>query len=67
MDVQPTAISRHREKALRGSRLAYSGRPVKRQHPEPDCNVTQKRGEEDNIKRKHNLQQNETKNQSYQF
>ena len=67
IQVQPTAISRRREGAPRGSKMASSGRPVKRLHPEPDCAVQSKRGKKDHIKRRQNLRQNELKNQANHF
>ena len=67
ISVQPTAISRRREGAPRGTKLASSGRPVKRPHAEPDCAVQNKRGRKDHTKRKQHLKQNETKNRANCF
>ncbi len=67
INVQPTAISRRRDGIARGSNMAPSGRPVKRSHPDPDCNVQNKRGRKEHTKRKQNLRQNELKNQANHF
>ena len=67
INVQPTAISRRRDGAPRGNKMATGGRPVKRLHPEPDCAVQNKRGKKDHVKRKQNLRKNELKNQANQF
>ena len=55
------------EGAPRGSKMACSGRPVKRLHPEPDSAVQSKRGKKDHIKRRQNLRRNELKNQANHF
>ena len=66
MKVQPTAISQRQPGISKGSKLARSGRPPKRQLDE-DPNVQTKRGRSDHTKRKQNLKQNELKNQANHF
>ena len=65
--VQPTAMSRRREGAPRGSKMATSGRPPKRVNPQPDCAVQTKRGRKEHVKRRQNLRQNEQKKTGKSF
>lgn len=66
MNVQPTAISRRRDGATKGSKMAPSGRPPKRPLSEMDPNIQIKRGRPDYVKRKQNLRLNELQNQANQ-
>ena len=67
INVQPTAMSRHRDGAPRGNMMATGGRPVKRLHPEPDVLYKINVAKKDHVKRKQNLRKNELKNQANQF
>ena len=67
MHVQPTAISRRRNGITKGSHMALSGRPCKRQLEDNDENTQTKRGRKEHTKRKQNLRKNELKNQANHF